>query len=96
MSEEKSASTLCQNIRTYQDARGWEYFVRPGIGGDVFKTFYRRLGSKKERGYTHLPWRHSFGEALRDLEQLAALKKWKAVSSLLINIRFEIREGDKL
>ncbi|WP_088186357.1 hypothetical protein [Desulfosporosinus sp. FKA] len=76
MSESKGAPVLCQCANTYQDNRGWVYFVRPGIGGDVFKTFYRRPGSKKERGYTRLPWRHSPHEAQKDLDKLAADKKW--------------------
>jgi hypothetical protein len=68
-----------QHKAQYQDERGWLYFVRAGIGGDVFKAFYSRPGSRKEHGYRNLPWRHRFDEAQKDLVELAARKGWSQV-----------------
>ena len=76
----QSVSTPCELIKQYKDDRGWIYFVRAGIGGDVFKTFYRKPGSRKEHGFGNTPWRHSFNEAQRDLGELSSRKKWMVVS----------------
>ena len=36
--------SLCRFVKTYQDERGWRYFVHSGIGGEEFKTFYLKPG----------------------------------------------------
>lgn len=35
--------------KTYIDERGWQYAVRPGLGGDIFKAFYRKPGRSWQR-----------------------------------------------
>lgn len=68
------------NLTRYVDDRGWTYFVRPGIGGDCFKTFYKKPDKTpwpKERAYRNLPWRDTPEAAQRDLDALAYAKGWK-------------------
>ena len=31
-------------MKVYKDERGWQYAVRPGLGNDIFKAFYRKPG----------------------------------------------------
>lgn len=69
-----------ETVKQYQDDHGRTYFVKPGIGGDVFKTFYRKPGSRKEHSYGKAPWRHTFDEAARDLAELAMKKNWIVIS----------------
>jgi hypothetical protein len=72
--------------KVYLDKRGWQYFVRSGIGGDRFKAFYRKPGQDGEHGYTRLSWRDSFGEAQVDLDALAEAKGWEPVSDTVATI----------
>lgn len=67
----------CRYVKTYEDERGWKYFVRSGIGKDCFKAFYRKPGCKKEVGYKNLAWRNGFDKAQADLNMLAEKKGWK-------------------
>ena len=50
-----------------------------GIGPDTFKTRVQAADKHGEtgwRGVSFLPWRKSFPEAQRDLDEIAAKKKW--------------------
>lgn len=67
----------CGFIKTFNDDRGWEYFVRGGIGENSYKAFYRKPNSRRERGCTMVPWRKSFNEAQVDLNLLGKKKDWK-------------------
>ncbi len=66
----------CSFVVTFIDERGWEYFIRSGIGQKQFKTFYRKPGSAKEKGYSRVVWRDSFREAQIDLNELGSNKQW--------------------
>ena len=63
---------------TYSDNRGWVFFVRGGIGSEEFKTFYRKPGLKKEKGWSGTPWRPTFQEAQTGLDNEAARRGWAA------------------
>lgn len=39
--------------KTYIDERGWQYAVRPALGNDIFKAFYRKPGQELARGARH-------------------------------------------
>ena len=67
--------SVCRFVKSYIDDRGWVYFVRAGIGGNTFKTFFKKPG-KNEHGYKGLPWRDSFDEAQSDLNKMAKTKGW--------------------
>jgi hypothetical protein len=70
--------------KQYKDDRDWIYFVRAGIGGDTFKTFYRKpvkLRNFGEHAYWDTPWRKTADEAQEDLDALAIVEKWKEVKS---------------
>lgn len=71
----------CRFTRTYQDNRGWQYFVHSGIGGTTFKTFYLKPGKTGGgHGCRATDWRNSFDEAQADLNRLAKAKGWSEVS----------------
>ncbi len=59
--------------KTYIDERGWQYAVRPGLGHDVFKAFYRKPG-KSWHAVRVLAWFASEQEAEADLARWAAKK----------------------
>lgn len=59
--------------KTYIDERGWQYAVRPGLGGDTFKGFYRKPG-KSWHAVRVLTWFASEQEAEADLARWAAKK----------------------
>lgn len=62
----------CRFVKVYRDVRGWEYFVRPGISGTTFKTFYRKPGkSAGGHGWRPVAWRDSFDAAQADLNREA-------------------------
>lgn len=68
-------------IKQYIDDRGWTYFVRAGIGGNTFKTFYKKDSSKpagmSEHAYRGTPWRKTEEQARADLDALAQKKSWR-------------------
>lgn len=61
----------CRFVKVYRDSRGWEYFVRGGIGSLEFKTFYRKPGIRREHGWGPVPWRKTFDAAQADLNEQA-------------------------
>lgn len=71
----------CRFVRQYKDARGFVYFVRPGIGQDTFKTFYRKPGESSEHGWRCVPWRSNVDEAQADLNQEAKKRGWEEVQN---------------
>ncbi|BBB91025.1 MAG TPA: hypothetical protein PKA28_10660 [Methylomusa anaerophila] len=73
----------CRFVKAYEDERDWQYFVRPGIGGNTFKTFYRKPEkSISGHGYRSTEWRGSFDEAQADLNRLAKKKKRSLISGV--------------
>lgn len=70
----------CRFVKTYRDSRGWEYFVRSGIGGDTYKTFYRKPGKESSRGWRPVPWRDNFDDAQIDLNVEADIRGWEEVT----------------
>lgn len=72
-----SNDSPCRFVKIYEDNRGWQYFVRGGIGVSHFKVFYRKPGKPDNgHGYKTLPWRDNFDEAQTDLNTLARKKGW--------------------
>lgn len=70
-------SDPCRFVKQYVDDRGWQYFVRGGIGGEQFKTFYRKPGkSAGGHGWRSAPLRNSFDEAQADLNREAKRRGW--------------------
>ncbi|WP_371380856.1 hypothetical protein [Sporomusa aerivorans] len=75
----------CRLVKAYKDNRGWEYFVQAGIGGDTYKTFYRKPGKAGKgliRGkcWRPVPWRDSFDEAQIDLNIEAEKRGWEEIN----------------
>ena len=76
--------TRCRFVKVYKDKRGWEYAVQSGIGGDTFKTFYRKPGKAGKgllygHGWRPVPWRDSFDAAQADLNIEAEKRGWEVV-----------------
>jgi len=69
-------ATSCRFVKSYEDERGWQYFVRSGIGSENFKIFYLKPGKNGGHGYRGTPWRDSFDEAQSDLNTVAEKKHW--------------------
>ena len=67
----------CRFVKTYRDSRGWEYFVRSGIGANTFKTFYQNPKQAGSHGWRPVPWRDSFDEAQADLNMEAEKRGWE-------------------
>lgn len=76
----KDACPGCDFIKKYMDERGWVFFVRSGIGENCYKAFYRKPGSKKEKGCSMVAWQPTFTAAQIDLDQLAKKKNWQEVN----------------
>ncbi|MBR4695483.1 MAG: hypothetical protein IKO94_05320, partial [Selenomonadaceae bacterium] len=63
----------------YKDSRGWLYKVMPGLGEGCFKARYHKPERAKDTGgkcMASMPWRETFEDAQKDLDELAAKKKW--------------------
>lgn len=68
----------CRFVKQYTDERGWTYFVRSGIGGETFKTFYLKPGKLYGgHGWRGAPWRHTFDAAQADLNKIAKQRNWQ-------------------
>lgn len=61
----------------YRDDRGWTYMVRGGIGQQDFKGFYNKPGKDGWHGCRALPWRKTYEEAQKDLDDYARKKGWQ-------------------
>lgn len=66
--------------KTYIDERGWQYAVRPGLGNDIFKAFYRKPG-RSWHAVRALAWFTNEQEAEDDLAWWAAEKGMKCVKA---------------
>ena len=69
-------------MKVYEDKRGWQYKVMPGLGNDNFKARYHRPETKKGRGWrcvTVLPWRKTEAEAQADLDAWAKKKGMQVI-----------------
>jgi len=75
-----SEPTPCRFVKQYRDGRGWLYFVRGGIGGEEYKTFYVSPKSHRSgNGWRCVPWRTTFDEAQADLNRQAKRRGWQEV-----------------
>lgn len=66
-----------EKANIYKDSRGWEYKVGAGIGGDTYKGKYKKIRTLSWKCMRVLPWRKTFEEAQKDLEEYAKTKGWK-------------------
>lgn len=66
--------------KVYIDERGWQYAVRPGLGNDIFKAFYRKPG-KSWHAVRAMAWFASEREAEADLERWAIEKGMKLMEA---------------
>ena len=62
----------------YEDARRWQYTVRPGLGGTPFSVFYRKPG-KSWHSVRALPWHDREIDAEADLIAYADKHQMKKV-----------------
>lgn len=69
----------CGFLKTFEDDRSWRFFVKGGIGGDCFKTFLRKLGSRKEQGCSVFQWCKTFTQAQVDLNEVGKARGWREV-----------------
>lgn len=70
----------CNFAVTFEDKRGYRYFVRKGIADTGFKTFYTVPGKAKQRScQTIKEWRDTFVEAQMDLNKVAKERCWTVV-----------------
>lgn len=74
-------SSTCGFLKTFEDERGWRFFVRGGLGESNFKIFYTKPGSRKEKGCSMTHWRKSFTAAQIDLNELGKKRGWREVRS---------------
>lgn len=81
-SDFQTKGTICDScgfLKTFEDERGWRFFVRGGLGESNYKTFYTKPGSRKQKGCSMVSWRKSFTAAQIDLNQLGKKKGWREV-----------------
>ena len=72
-------SSSCGFLKTFEDDRGWRFFVRGGLGESNYKAFYKKPGIKREKGCGMVEWRKSFMQAQIDLNELGKKKGWREV-----------------
>ena len=64
----------------YIDDRKWIYKVRQGLAPGIWKAYFHKPGRTMRIGWKclkELPWRDSFADAQRDLDDLAKIRGWK-------------------
>lgn len=69
---------ICTKV--YEDSRGWQFTVRPGLGGDMFSVFYRKPG-KSWHSVRAVPWFITEAEAETALTEYARKHKMKEVQA---------------
>lgn len=69
----------CRFVKVYKDKRGWQYFVRSGIGSNAFKAFYRKPNQAGAHGWRSVQWRESFDAAQADLNTEAEKRGWEEI-----------------
>ena len=65
-------------LTSYQDNRGWKFRVKDGLNENTCKAFYQKSehsGNDQWHGVRSLPWRESYYEAQKDLDEYAKKKK---------------------
>ena len=70
-------------MKIYEDSRGWQYKVMPGLGENTFKARYHRPDTKADKGWhcvTVLPWRKTEADAQTDLDVWAKKKGMREVT----------------
>lgn len=82
--DHKTFAGKCDNCNfavTFEDDRGYRYFVRRGLG-DVYKTFYTVPGKAKQRScQVFKEWRETFTQAQEDLNRVANERGWTATTA---------------
>lgn len=63
-------------MKIYEDSRGWQFSVRPGLSGDMFSVFYRKPG-KSWHSVRAVPWYATASEAEMALDDYAAKHKMR-------------------
>ncbi|TLN26706.1 hypothetical protein FDZ71_00405 [bacterium] len=67
----------CDFAVTFEDVRGYRYFVRSGLGDVGFKTFYTVPGKARQKScLVFKAWRPTFAAAQEDLNRVAKERKW--------------------
>lgn len=70
----------CNFAVTFEDGRGYQYFVRGGLGDVGFKTFYTVPGKARQKScQTFKDWRPTFAAAQEDLNRVAKERGWTPV-----------------
>ena len=65
-------------MRIFEDSRGWQYTVRPGLGRETYSVFYRKPG-KNWHSVRVVPWRTREEESENDLTKYAVKHKMRLV-----------------
>lgn len=65
-------------MRIFEDSRGWQYTVRPGLGQETYSVFYRKPG-KSWHSVRVVPWRAREEESENDLIEYATKHKMRLV-----------------
>ena len=65
-------------MRIFEDSRGWQYTVRPGLGHETWSVFYRKPG-KSWHSVRVVPWRDRERESECDLTVYAEKHKMKLI-----------------
>lgn len=65
-------------MKIYEDNRGWQYSVRPGLGGNTFSVFYRKP-NKSWHSVRAVAWYKTEAEADMALDDYAAKHKMRRV-----------------
>lgn len=68
----------CDFALTFEDDRGYRYFIRSGLGDVGYKAFYTVPGKAKKRScQVFKEWRENFAAAQEDLNRVAKERGWK-------------------
>lgn len=59
-------------MKVYEDSRGWQYAVRPGLNPDIYKGFYRKSGKAGWHAVRVLKWHDTPESAEEELAAYAA------------------------
>jgi hypothetical protein len=63
----------------YEDSRGWQFTVLPGLGGNTYSVFYRKPGNYWHSVRT-VPWFNTIEEARQALIDYAEKHKMTVVN----------------
>ena len=65
-------------MRIFEDTRGWQFTVRPGLGRETYSVFYRKP-NKGWHSVAVIPWRGTEAESEDDLTAYAEKHKMKLI-----------------